>query len=205
MLDKSIREFTELAASKLPVPGGGGVSALAGSLAAALAEMVTNLTAGKKRYAEYEDEIQQIMKETDDLRIELLEGINKDAEAFAPLAKAYSMDRNDPDYEETMERCLRTAAGAPFEILKQCCRVVELDERLAVIGSKLAVSDAATSAMLAHGAIYGAAINVKVNTRLMKDRQYADDLDRETAGLTEEYGERALACYRAIEKRLTNG
>ena len=196
MLDKSIREFTELAASKLPVPGGGGVSALAGSLAAALAEMVTNLTTGKKRYAEYEDEIQQIMKETDDLRIELLEGINKDAEAFAPL---------DPDYEETMERCLRTAAGAPFEILKQCCRVVELDERLAVIGSRLAVSDAATSAMLAHGAIYGAAINVKVNTRLMKDRQYADDLDRETAGLTEEYGERALACYRAIEKRLTNG
>ncbi len=205
MLDKSIREFTELTASKLPVPGGGGVSSLAGSLAASLAEMVTSLTTRKKKYAEYEDEIQQIMKETDDLRIKLLEGINRDAEAFAPLARAYAMDRNDPAYGETMESCLRTAAGAPLAILKLCCRVVELDERLAVIGSKMAVSDAATSAMLAHGAIYGAAINVRVNTRLMKDRDHAEKLDRETEQLRDEYAGRALACYRAIEKRLTNG
>ncbi len=205
MLDKNIREFTELTASKLPVPGGGGVSALAGSLAASLAEMVTSLTTGKKKYAEYEEEIQQIMKETDDLRIELLNGINRDAEAFAPLARAYAMDRNDPTYGETMENCLRNAAQAPLEIMKLCCRVVELDERLAVIGSKLAVSDAATSVMLAHGAIYGAAINVRVNTRLMKDREYAESLDRETEQLRTEYAERALACYRAVEKRLTNG
>ncbi len=205
MLDKNIREFTELTASKLPVPGGGGVSALAGSLAASLAEMVTSLTTGKKKYAEYEEEIQQIMKETDELRRELLDGINRDAEAFAPLARVYAMDRNDPAYGEIMETCLRTAANAPMEILKLCCRVVELDERLAIIGSKLAVSDAATSVMLAHGAIYGAAINVRVNTRLMKDREYAERLDRETEQLRAEYAGRALACYRAIEKRLTDG
>ena len=92
MLDKSLREFTELSASKAPVPGGGGVSALAGSLAAALAEMVTNLTTGKKKYIQYEMEIQDIMKETEILRTNLLDCINKDAEAFAPLAEAYGMD-----------------------------------------------------------------------------------------------------------------
>ena len=205
MLDKSISEFTELAASKLPVPGGGGVSALVGSLAASLAEMVTNLTTGKKKYAEYEEEIQRIMKETDELRISLLNCVNEDAEAFEPLAKAYSMDKNDPCYAETMEKCLRTAADAPYHILQLCCRVVELDERLAEIGSKLAVSDAATSVMLAHGAIYGALINIKVNTRLMKDRPYADELDKKASEMIREYAERALNCYKAVEKRLSNG
>ena len=205
MLDKSIREFTELSASKAPVPGGGGVSALVGSLAASLAEMVTNLTTGKKKYAEYEEEIQQIMKETDELRIILLNCVNEDAEAFEPLAKAYSMDKNDPDYAENMEKCLKTAAGAPLHILQLCCRVVELDERLAVIGSKLAVSDAATSVMLAHGAIYGAFINIKVNTRLMKDREYAVELEDKAAEMLKEYGERALKCYHCVEKRLSNG
>ncbi|MBE6116430.1 MAG: cyclodeaminase/cyclohydrolase family protein [Erysipelotrichaceae bacterium] len=205
MLDKSISEFTELSASKLPVPGGGGVSALVGSLAASLAEMVTNLTTGKKKYAEYEEEIQRIMKETDELRISLLNCVNEDAEAFEPLAKAYSMDKNDPCYAETMEKCLRTAADAPYHILQLCCRVVELDERLAEIGSKLAVSDAATSVMLAHGAIYGALINIKVNTRLMKDRPYADELDKKASEMVREYAERALNCYKAVEKRLSNG
>ncbi|MBQ3384932.1 MAG: cyclodeaminase/cyclohydrolase family protein [Erysipelotrichaceae bacterium] len=205
MLDKSIREFTELSASKAPVPGGGGVSALVGSLAASLAEMVTNLTTGKKKYAEYEDEIQRIMKETAELRISLLNWVNEDAEAFEPLAKAYSMDKNDPCYAETMEKCLRTAADAPYHILQLCCRVVELDERLAEIGSKLAVSDAATSVMLAHGAIYGALINIKVNTRLMKDRDYADELDQKASEMVREYAERALNCYKAVEKRLSNG
>ncbi|MBE6125017.1 MAG: cyclodeaminase/cyclohydrolase family protein [Erysipelotrichaceae bacterium] len=205
MLDKSIREFTELSASKLPVPGGGGVSALVGSLAASLAEMVTNLTAGKKKYAEYEEEIQRIMKETDELRISLLDCVNEDAKAFEPLAKAYSMDKNDPDYADTMENCLKSAAEAPHHILQLCCRVVELDERLAVIGSKLAVSDAATSVMLAHGAIYGAFINIKVNTRLMKDRAYAEELENRASGMLKEYGERALNCYQAVEKRLSNG
>ena len=205
MLDKSIREFTELSASKLPVPGGGGVSALVGSLAASLAEMVTNLTTGKKKYAEYEEEIQQIMRETEQLRIKLLDCINEDAEAFRPLAKAYTMDKNDPEYAVTMENCLKTAAGAPYHILQLCCRIVELDERLAIIGSKLAVSDAATSVMLAHGAIYGACINIKVNTRLMKDREYAEELDYRADEMVTEYAARALKCYQSVEKRLTNG
>ena len=205
MLDKSISEFTKLSASKLPVPGGGGVSALVGSLAASLAEMVTNLTTGKKKYAEYEEEIHRILKETDELRISLLNCVNEDAEAFEPLAKAYSMDKNDPCYAETMEKCLRTAADAPYHILQLCCRVVELDERLAEIGSKLAVSDAATSVMLAHGAIYGALINIKVNTRLMKDRPYADELDQKASEMVRKYAERALNCYKAVEKRLSNG
>ena len=202
MLDKSLKEFTQLVSSKAPVPGGGGVSGLVGSLAASLAEMVTNLTAGKKKYQEYEAEIQDIMQETEQLRVLLLESINKDAEAFAPLAQAYGMNKEAEGYQERMENCLKEAARPPYMIMKYCCRIIELDERLADIGSKLAVSDAATSVMLAHGAMYGGAVNVFVNTRLMKDREYADKIDEEVNGLLSEYGPRALNCYQKVWERL---
>ena len=205
MLNKTIQEFTQEAASKAPVPGGGGVSALAGSLAASLAEMVTSLTTGKKRYAQYEDEIQSVMKEADLLRELLLQCINEDAEAFEPLAKAYSMDKETEGYQEKMEKCLKDAAVPPYKMMKYCARVIELDERLAVIGSKLAVSDAATSVMLANGALYGAVMNVIVNTRLMKDREYAEKINTEVFAFLKEYSKRAVDCYDAILGRLTNG
>ena len=205
MLEISLREFTEQTASKAPVPGGGGVAALAGSLAASLGEMVTNLTAGKKRYASVEGEILSLRETLEDLRKELLNAIEEDAEAFLPLSKAYNLSAEDPDRENILEDCLRNAAQPPFRILQKCCRIVEIDERLAEIGSKLAVSDAASSVMLAHGAIYAARINVLVNTRLMKDRDYAEELDKKTEEMVSEYADRALRCYEKVERRLSNG
>ena len=205
MRNLTIDEFTAQSASKQPVPGGGGVSALTGALAASLAQMVTELTTGKKRYAQYEEEIRDIMAKAEGLREELLACIVKDAEAFAPLAEAYGMDRSAEGYAERMEACLHTAAQPPYAILEYCTKVIELDERLAVIGSKLAVSDAGTSVMLAHGAMYGAILNVKVNTRLMKDKAYAEDVDRKADALLAEYAPRALACYEAVLERMYNG
>ena len=201
----SLDEFTLAASSKDPVPGGGGVSALCGSLAGSLAAMVTNLTIGKKKFLEYTDELCAIREEALDLRKNLLACIEKDAEAFAPLAKAYSLPKDTEGYAELMEQCLRVAAEPPYEILKNCVRIVELDERLAEIGSKLAISDAATSVMLAHGAMYGAYMNIIVNTRLMKDREYADAYTEKAKAMLGEYAERALKVYDDITRRLTNG
>ena len=83
--------------------------------------------------------------------------------------------------------------------------MVELDERLQDIGSKLAISDAATSVMLAHGAMYGAYMNVIVNTRLMKDREYADAYAKQAKDMLDDYAKRALIVYDNIVRRLTNG
>ena len=88
LINEGIIQFSEASASKDPVPGGGGVSALAGSLAASLAEMVTNLTIGKKKFLEYTEELTALKEEADSLRKQLLECIQKDADAFAPLAAA---------------------------------------------------------------------------------------------------------------------
>lgn len=204
MENNTLKTFSELAASKDPIPGGGGVSAYVGTLASSLGEMVTNLTIGKKKYLEYTNELEDIKKELDILRINLLDCINKDAEAFKPLAEAYSMPKDSEGYEERMEECLKQAANPPLLILKYCTRIVDLDERLAIIGSKLSVSDAATSVMLAHGAMYGAYINVLVNTRLMKDKEYADNLTKEAVDLLDEYSIKALNIFDDICRRLTN-
>ena len=202
MENLSLKEFSEKTASKEPVPGGGGVSASVASLASSLSEMVTNLTIGKAKYIEYTYELELIKKEAEILRINLLDCINKDALAFTPLAKAYAMDKNDPSYLETMEACLKEAANSPMMILKYCTRIIELDEQLAEIGSKIAVSDAATSVMLASGALYGAYVNIKVNTRLMKDREYAESFEKEALDLLDEYSVRALNCYDDVLERL---
>ena len=202
MENKSLKEFADLAASKQPTPGGGGVTALVGSLAACLAEMVCNLTFGKHKYLEYSLEINEIRKELEIIRNNLLECIRKDEEAFLPLAELYKQDKNSEGYAEKMEEALRNAANSPLLIFRYCLRIIEIDERLAVIGSKLSVSDAGTSVMLAHGCLYAAYINILVNTRLMKDRAYAEDLNRETMKQLDEYAIKALDIYDDICGRL---
>lgn len=205
MQNKTLDEFSKLTASKQPVPGGGGVCANVSALAASLGEMVTNLTIGKEKYIQYTNELVDIRKELEILRVNLLDCINRDAQSFEPLAKAYKMDKNDPNYESMMEESLKVAASSPLLILKYCTRIVDLDERLAVIGSKISVSDAATSVMLAHGAMYGAYVNVLVNTRLMKNPENAKIFNDEAVKLLDEYSVKALNVFDDICKRLTNG
>ncbi|MBR4421693.1 MAG: cyclodeaminase/cyclohydrolase family protein, partial [Erysipelotrichaceae bacterium] len=106
--------------------------------------------------------------------------------------------------EETLEQCLRNAADSPLLILKYAVRIIDLDERLAVIGSKISVSDAATSVMLAQGVLYGAYVNILVNTSLMKDREYAEKCNDEAIRLVDEYSVKALNIYDDICKRLTD-
>ena len=202
MHNKTLEEFSKLTFSNDPVPGGGGVSGAVGALAASLSGMVTSLTTGKKKYAEYEQEIQTIMKKADELRIKLLDSINNDAIKFSPLAKAYSLPKDDPNRDQKLEECLKLAASSPFEILNLVKEVIILDSRLAVIGSKLAVSDAATSAMLAHGALYGAYVNILVNTKLMKDKEYASKLEYESKEILDKYSELAIQTYEDVLKRL---
>lgn len=203
MENLTLKQFSEAVSSKDPTPGGGGVSAAVGALAASLGEMVTNLTFGKKKYLEYTFELTDIRKELEILRINLLGCINKDAQAFEPLTKVYALPKDSEGYEEKMEECLRKAAEPPFLILKYAARIIELDERLGQIGSKLAVSDAATSVMLAHGVLYAAYVNVLVNTRLMKDRDQANYLNEESVKILDEYSVMALNIYDDICKRLT--
>ena len=113
MLRKSVKDFTASLASKASVPGGGSASALAGSLAAALGGMVGELTVGKEKYAAVEPILRELLDEAETLRGRLLDCVEKDAAALAPLAKAYAIPKGDPQRAETLEACLTAAAAPP--------------------------------------------------------------------------------------------
>ena len=130
MLNKSVTEFTEALASKAAVPGGGGASALVGAIGIALGDMVGELTVGKKKYADVEEDVKALMARAQELRVKLLDCVNKDAEAFEPLSRAYGIPKDDPTRDEVMEKCLRDAAAAPLEILDLCCEAIELQRDL---------------------------------------------------------------------------
>ena len=104
------REFVEVLATKAPVPGGGGASALTGAIGTALGNMVGSLTVGKKKYADVEEDIIALQEKSDALQEELLNLVEKDAEVFEPLSKAYGLPKDTPEQQAekdaVMEKCL---------------------------------------------------------------------------------------------------
>ncbi len=201
MKDMTLAGFVEALGGKAAVPGGGGASALAGALGAALGSMVGELTLGKPKYAAVEKQMQSLTDRAKALARKLLALADADAEAFLPLSRAYAIPRDDSDRPAEMERCLRLAAEPPLEMVRLCCEAIELMEGFAAMGSALAVSDAAAGASLCRGALYGAAVNVKVNTRSMADRAYAEQVNGQVDRLTEVYGKRAEKVYEDIYGR----
>ncbi len=202
LTDLTCAAFTQALGDKVSVPGGGGASALAGALGAALGAMVGNFTVGKPKYAAVEADLQALLAQSEALRQELLACVDRDAEAFEPLSRAYGIPKDDPTRSETLERCLRQAAQAPMEILRLCCQAVRLHEAYAEKGSAIMLSDVGTGAALCRGAMLGAVLNVKVNTRLMADREYARALNDEADALLSEYAARADAVWDQVHGRV---
>ena len=202
LVDKSISEFNTALASASPVPGGGGVSALTAALGTGLGIMVGCLTVGKKKYADVEVELRVLMQECDEINSRLLTLIDGDAAAFEPLSQAYSLPKDAPGRDEIMEKCLRDAAAVPLEIVKLSCRAIELMDGFARMGSALAVSDAGCGAALCRAALEGAALNVFVNTRLMKDRDYAENINALVNSAVEKYVPQAESTFNSVREML---
>lgn len=202
MMEKPCTEFLSVLASKAAVPGGGGAAALVGAAGVALGNMVGCLTEGKKKYAAVEADIQRLNARAGELRRELEGLVEADAEAFAPLAKAYSIPKDDPARAEIMEKALDAACAVPLEILEKCAEGVALAEEYAAKGSVLAVSDAGCAALFCKAAMQAAGLNVAINTRLMADREKAAALDKKAGALLAEYVPRADAVYTQVNGQL---
>ncbi len=201
MLDSSINNFLDELGSKAPVPGGGSTSALVGALAAALGRMSGALTVGKKKYADVENDLRDLMDRAQELREKLCACVQKDIDAFEPLSKAYAIPKDDPNRDGIMEKCLRTAASAPLEILDLCCDVTVLNKEFSEKAGRLVISDAATGAALCWAALHGAALNVKVNTSAMKDRAYAGSVEQHVDEALEKYSEMAEETFYSVYGR----
>ena len=187
MTNESCRKFVEVLASSAPTPGGGGAAALVGAVGTALGNMVGSLTVGKKKYADVEGEILEQKAKCDRLQTELLDLVKKDAEGFEPLAKAYGIPKDDPNRAEILEKATVEACKVPMEIMEKCCEALDYIKIFAEKGSRLAVSDAGCGAVCCKAALQAASLNVFINTKSLKDRSVAEELNRQANVMLNKY------------------
>lgn len=202
MIDLSIDRFVDILGTSAPVPGGGGVSALVGSLSSALCAMVASLTTGKKKYAEYQADIDRISEETKIISAEMKALIQKDAEVFQPLSEAYGIPKENPEREQILEEALKLACSAPMDIICEACKIVPILEELVLKGSKIALSDVGVAASCCKTAIEGGVLNVYINTKLMKDREYAQKTNLKAQNICHEYIPRCQKVYETVADTL---
>ncbi|MBQ6867555.1 MAG: cyclodeaminase/cyclohydrolase family protein [Clostridia bacterium] len=187
MTMESCRKFVEVLASDAPAPGGGGAAALVGAIGTALGNMVGSLTVGKKKYAAVEAEIIELKAKCDALQKELLDQVEADEINFVPLAKAYGIPKDDPNRAQILEEATLVACSTPMKIMELCCQAIEYIAVFAEKGSRLAVSDAGCAAVCCKAGLQAASLNVFINTKTLKNREVADEMNAKALGMLDKY------------------
>lgn len=190
---RALTDFLESLGSSAPAPGGGAASALTGALAAALAEMVAQLTVGKPRYATVDAQMRAAIEQLRQAREDLVALMGDDEAAFAAVSSAYRQPKSTPDQEATrdaaIQSALRQAMQPPLQMMRRACDVLELASEMASSGNGTVVSDAGCSAVLGEAAVRAAGLNVLANVVLLRDQAVAD----EARAAVEQLEERAQA------------
>ncbi len=175
----TLESYLDKLASGEPEPGGGSVSALVGALGAALVTMVTNLTLGKEKYAEVQDDMVEIQAESERLRRRLEELVTLDAVAYGKVATAMKLPRDDENQKEARRRVLQTAlrgaAEVPLEVAETALAVAKLSLPTVEKGNINGVSDGGVAVLLADVAAQAAALNVKTNLAWIEDEAFGRD------------------------------
>ena len=201
-----MKDFLNVLASKEPVPGGGGACGYVAAVGMSLGNMVLALTTGKKKYAEYQEEIEELIVKATDLTKKLAECMDKDAESFKPLAAAYGLPKHTEEQikerEAIMAKALVTASEAPLSMMELILEAMKLIDSISVIGSRIAISDAGVGAAFCKAALQGASLNVYINTKSMADREYAEELNRKADAMLEKYTKIADETFDSVLGRL---
>ena len=178
---KTIEEFLGELSSKAPVPGGGGASAIGGAIGNGLGQMVANLTIGKKKYADSEEEIKELLERMKELQKGFTDLADRDGDVFGPLAAAYRLPAEtdgEKEYKaQVMESSLLAASLIPLQIMETCMEMLAILSILGEKGSRMAVSDVGVGVQFIRAALTGAAMNVFINTKSMKNRDEAERLN----------------------------
>ena len=180
LIDKKVSNFLEELASNSPTPGGGSVAALAGALGAALISMVGNLTVGKKKYEDVEEDIKKIISSSEKLRYELSQLIEEDVKVFNNFMATYKMPKETEDEKkirtEKIQEALIEAAKVPLKTAYKCLDIMILSQEVAEKGNVNVISDAGVAVLMAEAALKSAILNVKINLRMIKDEKVRTEL-----------------------------
>lgn len=194
MLDNlSIKDFLRDLASSLPAPGGGSAAALSAALAGALNAMVFSLTVGKKAYNELEDvikdEIQNAFNKSLDTYKDACSYMEKDKNAFLKVMEAYKLPKSNEEEKAKRDieinKALVGAMEVPFELMKLSLGFYDFIEIACKYGNKNAISDAGVAAIMLHGAIESAYLNVKINIASIKDFELGKKISDESNRILE--------------------
>lgn len=190
MSQNSCDYFLEVLASKAPVPGGGGAAAMGGAIGMALSNMVGNLTVGKKKFADVEDEVKTLLEQGYLIIEDLKALVDKDAEVFEPLSKAYGLPKDTPEQAEykagVMEECSITACSVPLEIMRKAYAGIKIHERMGQIGTRLAISDVGCGVVFLKAALISGQLNVMINLGSIKNEQFVREATEEMNSLLED-------------------
>lgn len=156
--------------------------------------------------AEVEAEMYELKAKCDKLQAELLQLIERDAEVFEPLSKAYGMPRATEEEKaekaRVMEIVLKDACAVPMEIMEKCCEAIDVIKEFAAKGSALAISDAGVGAAFCKAALQGASLNVYINTKSMANKEYAAELNAKADAMLEKYVPMAEEIFQSVLGRL---
>jgi len=176
LTEKPVTTFLDELASSAPAPGGGSVAALSGALGAALVSMVCNLTVGKKKYADVQEDIKALLGQSEVLRKELVELLEADVQVYTEVSRAMKMPRATEEEKAArtaaMQRALKAATDVPMQVAEACVEVMELCRPAAEKGNVNAVSDAGVAVLMAEAGLRSAALNILINLAWIKDEAF---------------------------------
>jgi glutamate formiminotransferase/formiminotetrahydrofolate cyclodeaminase len=204
---QSLSGFVASVAASTPAPGGGSVAAHAGSLGAALAQMVAGLTIGKKKYAAVEGEMKEAALKASALVTKLGELVERDALSYGAVMNAYKLPNEPEDAAKArtkaIDDALIGAAAVPLETARACAEVAELCAVVAEKGNTNAVSDGGVGALLAEAACKGAVYNVRINVSSMSEKSRGNGLLEEAKQIMARTSKAARAVEAIVERQLT--
>ena len=187
--NNTIAKFLDELASEQPTPGGGGAAAIMGAVGAALVSMVANLTIGKKNYEAFEVELKATKAEAEKVRAELTAAIDEDVVAFNAVMGAYGLPRGTDEEKAAraaaIQAALKQATDAPLRAVKACHEVIKLSAVVADKGNINVISDAGVAVLAANAGLRSAALNVYINAKSIKDREFAEIRLGEVNALTD--------------------
>ncbi|MBU3888370.1 MULTISPECIES: methenyltetrahydrofolate cyclohydrolase [Methylosinus] len=204
--DETIGKFLDDLASERPTPGGGGAAAVMGAIGAALVSMVANLTIGKKNYEAVEEDLKAARAEAERVRAELTAAIEEDVVAFNSVMGAYGLPRaTDEDKaarSAAIQAALKDATLAPLRAVKACFEVIVLSEAAADKGNLNVISDAGVAVLAANAGLRSAALNVYINAKAIKDRDFAEKQIAEVEALLAAAAEKTEAVYKVVRDKI---
>ena len=206
LISKPLYEFIEDVASSKPAPGGGSVAAAVGAMGAALVAMVCNLTIGKKKYSDVEEEMKKTLVESEKIKRKLEKLVDEDTKAFNNVMKAFSLPKETEDDKkkriEEIQNSFKLAASIPLETAENCMKILDLAYIVAEKGNKNSITDAGVSALLAYTGVKSAILNVEINLASIKDKKFVEENKRKIEEFKKEVEEKTKKIIDIVENTI---